>query len=403
MIAVAPDILQFAPRTRQTLSGSSVQELHDRLWSSAGVRVVRRGAGPEAIIAPLLRAEAYLLLDAHALVTFPIELARVRVPRGVGALLFIRLSGGRRTNFLERVIIGPQGEFHRFERNYFGGRVHHGTCAMTCDANLAREWQKSLPRAAWRRLRRHVSAQRRAVCSIAGRLFDASISQDVIEFEALAVASSFQRPHANEHGGRHVPGKRAFDVVFAFVGLLLTLPLYPIVMLAIWLEDGRPFFYGHAREGRGARQFSCWKLRSMRKDADRMKARLRAANQADGPQFFIRNDPRLTRVGAFLRSLNLDELPQFWNVLRGDMSVVGPRPSPYAENQFCPEWREARLSVRPGITGLWQVRRTRRAGNDFQEWIKYDIEYVDSADWRLELRIIARTIACFLTKKSGGR
>jgi lipopolysaccharide/colanic/teichoic acid biosynthesis glycosyltransferase len=209
--------------------------------------------------------------------------------------------------------------------------------------------------------------------------------------------------HEHEHSrqGPRLPGKRAFDVVFAAVTLLITLPLYPLVMLAIWLEDGRPFFYAHRREGRGGREFPCWKFRSMRRDADRMRSALEAANQADGPQFFMTDDPRLTRVGAFLRRLNLDELPQFWNVLRGDMSVVGPRPSPHDENQFCPEWREARLSVRPGITGLWQVKRTRRAGSDFQEWIKYDIEYVDRAGWGLDLWILLRTIACLLRK--GGR
>jgi lipopolysaccharide/colanic/teichoic acid biosynthesis glycosyltransferase len=176
------------------------------------------------------------------------------------------------------------------------------------------------------------------------------------------------------------------------VAILLTLPLYPFVMLAIWLEDGRPFFFVHKRETRGGREFGCIKFRSMRKDADQIKAQLQKENKADGPQFFIENDPRMTRVGDFLRKTNIDELPQFFNVLLGHMSVVGPRPSPYSENQYCPPWREARLSVRPGITGLWQVRRTRRQGLDFQEWIKYDIEYVENASWLLDLRIIWETV-----------
>jgi lipopolysaccharide/colanic/teichoic acid biosynthesis glycosyltransferase len=186
--------------------------------------------------------------------------------------------------------------------------------------------------------------------------------------------------------------KRSFDIVFALTALLLTLPVYPLVMLAIWLEDGRPFFFGHKRETLGGREFYCWKFRSMRKDAEKIKAQLKAQNQADGPQFFIENDPRLTRVGNLIRKTNIDELPQFWNVLKGDMSVVGPRPSPRGENQYCPPWREARLSVRPGITGLWQVRRTRIPGLDFQEWIKYDIEYVERASWKLDVWIIYQTI-----------
>jgi lipopolysaccharide/colanic/teichoic acid biosynthesis glycosyltransferase len=136
----------------------------------------------------------------------------------------------------------------------------------------------------------------------------------------------------------------------------------------------------------------------MRKDAEKLKAILKKKNQADGPQFFIENDPRLTRVGRFLRKYNLDELPQFWNVLSGDMSVVGPRPSPHKENQFCPPWREARLSVRPGITGLWQIMRTRRSGSDFQEWIKYDLEYVERRSTWLDLHIITKTVAILLGK-----
>ncbi len=185
--------------------------------------------------------------------------------------------------------------------------------------------------------------------------------------------------------------KRAFDVAFSVIALLLTLPLYPLVMLAIWIEDGRPFFFGHLRETMGGREFPCLKFRSMRKDAEQVKAQLQLQNQADGPQFYMANDPRLTRVGRIIRKLNVDELPQFLNVLVGDMSVVGPRPSPHKENQYCPAWREARLSVRPGVTGLWQVQRTRRAGTDFQEWIKYDIEYVQKAGLWTDMLIILKT------------
>lgn len=190
--------------------------------------------------------------------------------------------------------------------------------------------------------------------------------------------------------------KRAFDIVFALGVLAVTLPLYPLIMLAILIEDGRPFFFVHERETLGGRPFGCLKFRSMRKDAEAIKARLIEQNQADGPQFFIDNDPRLTRVGKVLRKFQLDELPQFLNVLAGQMSVVGPRPSPHQENQFCPGWREARLSVRPGVTGLWQVKRTRTAGNDFQEWIRYDLEYVERASLLLDLRIIWQTGAILL-------
>jgi lipopolysaccharide/colanic/teichoic acid biosynthesis glycosyltransferase len=187
--------------------------------------------------------------------------------------------------------------------------------------------------------------------------------------------------------------KRLFDIAFSLLVLALTWPVYPFVMLAILLEDGRPFFFTHRRETLGGREFPCLKFRSMRKDAEQFKAQIAQQNQADGPQFFMQNDPRLTRVGKFIRRTNIDELPQFFNVLVGHMSVVGPRPSPRKENQFCPSWREARLSVRPGITGLWQVNRTRIRGGDFQEWIKYDIEYVENQGWLLDIRIIWKTLA----------
>jgi len=186
--------------------------------------------------------------------------------------------------------------------------------------------------------------------------------------------------------------KRAFDIAFALAALTATLPLYPLIMLAIWIEDGAPFFFAHRRETLGGRTFPCLKFRSMRKDAERIKAQLKTTNEVDGPQFYMRDDPRITRVGRIMRKTQIDELPQFLNVLLGHMSIVGPRPSPYEENQFCPPWREARLSVRPGITGLWQIKRTRKEGEDFQEWIRYDIEYVERASLRLDLWIIWRTI-----------
>lgn len=190
--------------------------------------------------------------------------------------------------------------------------------------------------------------------------------------------------------------QRAFDIVFSLLALALTLPLYPLIALAILIEDGGPIFFAHRRETMGGKPFPCFKFRSMRKDADNVKVQIQGSNQVDGPQFFIQKDPRITRVGRILRKLQLDEIPQFINVLLGHMSVVGPRPSPYLENQYCPAWREARLSVRPGVTGLWQVMRTRRSGMDFQEWIRYDVEYVERFSLLLDLRIIYQTIRYLL-------
>jgi len=195
--------------------------------------------------------------------------------------------------------------------------------------------------------------------------------------------------------------KRTFDIAFASFALLLTLPLWPIIMLLIAKEDGKPFFFSHARESLGGRAFMCHKFRSMRKDAESLVGTLGDKNKSDAAHVIIENDPRVTPIGRFLRTTNLDEIPQFWNVLLGDMSIVGPRPSPEKENQFCPAWREARLSVRPGITGLWQISRTRKAGLDFQEWVKYDLEYVDRMSLWLDIKIIYITVAQIARKLLG--
>ncbi|UCD76419.1 MAG: sugar transferase [Phycisphaerales bacterium] len=193
--------------------------------------------------------------------------------------------------------------------------------------------------------------------------------------------------------------RRLFDIVFSIAVLVLVAPLFPAIMLAIWLEDGRPFFFRHTRQTVGGREFICYKFRTMCKNADRLKASLSRSNICDGPQFHIEDDPRLLRVGRFLRRFHLDELPQFFNVLMGHMNVIGPRPSPDDENQFCPAWREARLSVRPGLTGLWQVNRTRAPNTDFQEWIRYDLDYVHRRSLWLDLWIIYETTKSMILPK----
>src|SRR5262245_7086712 len=130
--------------------------------------------------------------------------------------------------------------------------------------------------------------------------------------------------------------------------------------------------------------------------ADTQQTVLANTNAMDGPQFKLdigsQGDPRVTRFGRFLRRTNLDELPQLLNVLRGDMSLIGPRPSPFRENQLCIAWRDARLSVRPGITGLWQVCRHDREDGDFHQWIEYDLLYVQHMSIWLDLKILAATI-----------
>jgi lipopolysaccharide/colanic/teichoic acid biosynthesis glycosyltransferase len=126
--------------------------------------------------------------------------------------------------------------------------------------------------------------------------------------------------------------------------------------------------------------------------ADRAQRQLNGLNNTDGPHFKVDRDPRVTRVGRVLRALNVDELPQLFNVLVGEMSLVGPRPSPFRENQVCIPWRAARLSVSPGITGFWQVCRHERAAGDFHQWIEYDLLYVQYFSFLLDLKILVATI-----------
>jgi len=186
-------------------------------------------------------------------------------------------------------------------------------------------------------------------------------------------------------------GKRIFDIAASSCILLIILPLLLAVAVLVKLTSQGPVFYRARRQGLHGKPFDCLKFRTMMVQAEAIQYRLRVVNQVDGPQFKIENDPRITGIGKFLRDTCIDELPQFFNVLMGQMSIAGPRPSPANENESCPWWRDARLSVRPGITGLWQVCRTRRNSMDFQEWVYYDTRYVKKLSFRLDLYICFKT------------
>jgi lipopolysaccharide/colanic/teichoic acid biosynthesis glycosyltransferase len=205
--------------------------------------------------------------------------------------------------------------------------------------------------------------------------------------------------HVSDEERRDVVSlKRAFDFTSALVGLVILSPLLAVFAAIIRLDSRGPVLFGDRREGRGGRAFRCWKFRTMHEGAEIRQDELSSRNQVDGPQFKMREDPRVTRVGRWMRRLDFDELPQLLNVLAGSMSLVGPRPSPFRENQICVPWREARLSVHPGITGLWQVCRHDRADGDFHQWIYYDLLYVQHMSFWLDLKILVATL---LTR--GGR
>jgi lipopolysaccharide/colanic/teichoic acid biosynthesis glycosyltransferase len=191
--------------------------------------------------------------------------------------------------------------------------------------------------------------------------------------------------------GIHLPLKRALDVTASALALAVLSPLLLAVAVAVRLESKGSIFYGDKREGLGGRVFRCWKFRTMFAGAHAVQKDLKVLDKMDGPHFKLDHDPRVTAIGRMLRALNLDELPQLFNVLVGEMSLVGPRPSPFRENQVCVPWREARLSVRPGITGFWQVCRHDRSDGDFHQWIEYDLLYVQHISIWLDLRILAAT------------
>ncbi|MHC4213041.1 MAG: sugar transferase [Planctomycetota bacterium] len=192
--------------------------------------------------------------------------------------------------------------------------------------------------------------------------------------------------------------KRIFDCLIAAFVLIMFAPVLPIIALLIKLDSSGPIFFKDERQGLHGRVFACLKFRTMETGSDQLQDTIRTANVLDGPQFKIPDDPRVTAVGRFLRETCIDEIPQFFNVILGQMSVVGPRPSPTAENTTCPPWRDARLSVKPGITGLWQICRTRMPMRDFQEWIFFDIKYVKDLSFKTDLWICWKT-AIHLIKK----
>jgi exopolysaccharide biosynthesis polyprenyl glycosylphosphotransferase len=184
--------------------------------------------------------------------------------------------------------------------------------------------------------------------------------------------------------------KRLMDIVGALAGIVLLSPVVVVVTLAIWIRDGRPIYFRQPRVGVHGRIFHVAKFRTMILDAEARLDDLQALNEIQGHAFKITNDPRMTRTGVFLRRTSLDELPQLWNVLRGDMSLVGPRPPLPREVDSYDLWHRRRLSMKPGITGLWQVSARRE--EDFDRWVALDLAYIDGWSLLLDLRILAATI-----------
>jgi lipopolysaccharide/colanic/teichoic acid biosynthesis glycosyltransferase len=191
------------------------------------------------------------------------------------------------------------------------------------------------------------------------------------------------------------PWKRAMDVLLSGLALIALLPVFVAVAIAIRLDSPGPVIFRQQRAGRGGRPFAFYKFRSMFVDAEQRKAHLQFLNEKVGPIFKIRKDPRITRVGRVLRHWSLDELPQLWNVLKGDFSLVGPRPPTLDEVDRYERWHLRRLDVAGGITGIWQVSGRSEVG--FVDWMRMDMQYIAQRGPWLDVRLLLRSVPAVLS------
>ncbi len=192
--------------------------------------------------------------------------------------------------------------------------------------------------------------------------------------------------------------KRCLDIAGASVGLFLLSPVLAAIAMAIRLDSRGPIFYRWRVVGLRGRRFTGYKFRTMTPDAEERRAGLESRNEMTGPAFKMRDDPRVTRIGRFLRRFSLDELPQLWSVVKGDMSLVGPRPPLYTEWTRFEPWQRGKLAVKPGVTCLWQVSGRSDIKN-FSEWVRLDLEYIDRWSLLLDLKILFATFFAVVRSK----
>lgn len=182
--------------------------------------------------------------------------------------------------------------------------------------------------------------------------------------------------------------KRLFDILVSLILLILLSPLFALIAITVRLFSGAPILYRWQVVGFGGRPFTGWKFRTMVAGADRVKQELIELNEMRGPVFKIKDDPRVTPVGRVLRKFSLDELPQLWSVLKGDMSLVGPRPALQSEYGNFSEWQKQKFAMRPGMTSLWHANGKPK---DFDEWVRLDLEYIDNWSLWLDFKILFQT------------
>lgn len=195
---------------------------------------------------------------------------------------------------------------------------------------------------------------------------------------------------------RYRIGKRIMDLVVCGLALPFLLPVIGILAAMVYIDDPGPVFFKQNRTGKGGRRFKMYKLRTMATNAEELKAKYAHLNELTWPDFKITDDPRVTRVGRFLRKTSLDEIPQVINILKGEMSIVGPRPTSFAASTY-KLWQTERLEVLPGLTGLWQIGG--RSDLDFDDRLKLDIQYIENQSLWLDIQILVRTVTVIFTQK----
>ena len=209
----------------------------------------------------------------------------------------------------------------------------------------------------------------------------------MMELEGLAISPNESRVYLFV--------KRLMDIVLSLLGLIVLSPLFAVVACLIYMEDAGKIIFCQDRNGKGDHIFRMYKFRSMREDAPLLRAGMEKFNELDGPAFKIKNDPRVTRIGRFIRQTSIDELPQLVNILLGDMSLVGPRPLPTYETKQCTAYQKQRLLVKPGLTCYWQI--SGRSDVRFDEWIEMDLKYIREMSITTDLKILLQTVRSVIT------
>ena len=231
-----------------------------------------------------------------------------------------------------------------------------------------------------------------------------SIRPQVDPFRSIDTAHDHIRRSRNaDHLAYFAPSfptwKRLIDIVGSTCGIVIATPIVLAAGLAIKLTSRGPVFFRQVRAGQYGRPFTMYKLRTMVVNAEELKSTLLDLNERDGPAFKMKNDPRVTRLGHFLRKTGIDEIPQLWNVLIGDMSIVGPRPLPCHEDRDCEHWHRQRLDTKPGLTCIWQISKSRDVS--FEEWMRMDLRYARTRTLRHDIALMFKTIGAVILGRVG--